>query len=77
MVRSGTTFRSRSAPRGGRGVALASQFLCEQRLAAGRLCVPFDLRARWPTTHHLVCRPEGLDDSRITAFRDWLVEALA
>ncbi|HXJ33811.1 MAG TPA: transcriptional regulator GcvA [Candidatus Eisenbacteria bacterium] len=66
-----------SAAEAGRGVALASQFLCEQRLAAGRLCVPFDLRASSPTTYHLVCRPEGLDDPRITAFRDWLVEALA
>jgi len=66
-----------SAAEVGRGIALASQFLCEQRLAAGRLCVPFDLRAPSPSTYHLVCRPEGLDDPRITAFRDWLVDALA
>ena len=66
-----------SAAEVGRGVALASQFLCEQRVAAGRLCIPFGLRAPSPTTYHLVCRPEGLDDPRITAFRDWLVGALA
>jgi LysR family glycine cleavage system transcriptional activator len=66
-----------SAAEVGRGVALASQFLCEQRLGAGRLCVPFDLRAPSATTYHLVCRPEGLDDPRIAAFRDWLVDALA
>jgi len=66
-----------SAAEVGRGVALASPFLCEQRVAAGRLCIPFGLRAPSPTTYHLVCRPEGLDDPRITAFRDWLVGALA
>jgi LysR family glycine cleavage system transcriptional activator len=66
-----------SAAETGRGVALSSQFLCEQRLAAGRLCVPFDLRVRSPSTYHLVCRPEGLEDPRITALRDWLVDALA
>jgi DNA-binding transcriptional LysR family regulator len=34
---------------------------------------------RWPScaAYHLVCRPEGLDDPRITAFRDWLLDALA
>jgi LysR family glycine cleavage system transcriptional activator len=65
-----------SAAETGRGVALSSQFLCEQRLAAGRLCVPFDLRVRSLSTYHLVCRPEGLEDPRITALRDWLVDAL-
>jgi DNA-binding transcriptional LysR family regulator len=39
--------------------------------------MPFDLRAPSTTTYHLVCRPEGLDDPRITAFRDWLLDALA
>jgi LysR family glycine cleavage system transcriptional activator len=66
-----------SAAEAGHGVALSSPFLCEQRLAAGRLCVPFELRVRSPSTYHLVCRPEGLEDPRITALRDWLVEALA
>ena len=66
-----------SAAEAGRGVALAGQFLCEQRLASGRLCVPFDLRASSPTTYHFVCREEDLGDRRITALRDWLVERLA
>ncbi len=66
-----------SAAEAGHGVALSSQFLCEQRLAAGRLCVPFELRVRSPSTYHLVCRPEGLEDPRIAALRDWLVDALA
>jgi hypothetical protein len=39
--------------------------------------VPFDLRVLSPSTYHLVCRPEGLEYPRITALRDWLVDALA
>ena len=65
-----------SAAESGHGVALSAEFLCAQRLAAGRLCAPFRVRARSASTYHLVCRPEGLEDPRIVAFRDWLVEAL-
>jgi LysR family glycine cleavage system transcriptional activator len=50
--------------------------LCAQRLTAGRLVAPFDLRVRSASTYHLVCRPESLDDPRVVAFRDWLVDAL-
>ena len=66
-----------SAAESGHGVALSSEFLCAQRLATGRLRVPFDVRARSASTYHLVCRPEGLEDPRIVALRDWLVEALS
>ena len=66
-----------SAAESGHGVALSSEFLCAQRLRAGRLCVPFEVRVRSPSTYHLVCRPEGLEDPRIVALRDWLVDALA
>jgi len=66
-----------SAAESGHGVALSTDFLCAQRLAAGRLCAPFSVRARSAATYHLVCRPEGLEDPRIVALRDWLVEALA
>jgi LysR family transcriptional regulator, glycine cleavage system transcriptional activator len=66
-----------SAAESGHGVALSSEFLCAQRLAAGRLCAPFRVRVRSAATYHLVCRPEGLEDPRIVALRDWLVEALA
>ena len=65
-----------SAAESGHGVALSSDFLCAQRLATGRLRAPFEFRARSASTYHLVCRPEGLDDPRIVALRDWLVEAL-
>jgi LysR family glycine cleavage system transcriptional activator len=66
-----------SAAEEGRGVALCARFLCERRLAAKRLCVPFDIGARSPSTYHLVCRGEELGDPRIVALRDWLVIALA
>ena len=65
-----------SAAESGHGVALSSDFLCAMRLAAGRLVAPFSVRARSASTYHLVCRPEGLEDARIVALRDWLVEAL-
>ncbi len=65
-----------SAAEAGRGIALASEFLCAQRLSAGRLVAPFDLRVRSASTYHLVCRPESLDDPRVVALRDWLVDAL-
>jgi LysR family glycine cleavage system transcriptional activator len=66
-----------SAAESAHGVALSTDFLCAHRLAAGRLCAPFRVRARSTATYHLVCRPEGLEDPRIVALRDWLVEALA
>jgi LysR family glycine cleavage system transcriptional activator len=65
-----------SAAESGHGVALSIDFLCARRLAAGRLVAPFNLRARSVSTYHLVCRPEGLEDARIVALRDWLVETL-
>lgn len=66
-----------SAAESGQGVALSSTLLCAAELADGRLCIPFDQRVRSAETYHLVCRPEGLEDPRIIAFRDWLVAALA
>ena len=66
-----------SAAEEGRGVALCGRFLCERRLESKRLCLPFDRGVKSALTYHLVCRPEGLDDPRIVALRDWLVDALA
>jgi LysR family glycine cleavage system transcriptional activator len=66
-----------SAAEAGQGVALSAKFLCEQRLASGRLCVPFVVGCRSSETYHLVCRPESLDDPRVVALRDWLVYSLA
>ncbi len=66
-----------SAAESGQGVALSTPILCAAELADGRLCIPLDLPVRSAQTYHLVCRPEGLEDPRIVAFRDWLVAALA
>jgi len=66
-----------SAAETGQGVVLSSPLLCGPELQAERLCRPFDLPVRSAETYHLVCRPEGLEDDRIIAFRDWLVESLA
>lgn len=68
---------AQSAAASGQGVALASPLLFAQHVEDGRLCVPFDRPVRSTSTYHLVCRPEGLEDPRIVAFRDWLVDALA
>lgn len=66
-----------SAAESGQGVALSSSLLCSAELADGRLCMPFDVGVPSAATYHLVCKPEGLGDPRIIAFRDWLVSALA
>jgi DNA-binding transcriptional LysR family regulator len=65
-----------SAAESGHGVALSVDFLCARRLATGQLVVPFSVRACSASTYHLVCRPQGLEDARIVALRDWLVETL-
>ena len=66
-----------SAAESGQGVALSTDFLCGAELASGRLVAPIAHRVRSPETYHLVCREESLEDPRVTAFRDWLVESLA
>lgn len=66
-----------SAAASGQGVALSTDLLCESWLRDGRLCRPLPQRARSAETYHLVCRPEGLDDPRIAALRDFLVDGLA
>jgi len=65
-----------SAAESGQGVALSTPLLCAPELADGRLCIPLDLPAPSAATYHFVCRPESLEDPRIIAFRDWLVDAL-
>jgi LysR family glycine cleavage system transcriptional activator len=66
-----------SAAASGQGVALSTELLCASWLRDGRLHQALPQRARSAETYHLVCRPEGLDDPRIMALRDFLVEGLA
>lgn len=66
-----------SAAESSQGVALCARFLCAQRIASGKLTIPFDIPSPSASTYHLVCRPESLVDARVTALRDWLVDSLA
>ena len=66
-----------SAAESGQGVALSFPLLCESRVREGRLVRPFDVSVRSDETYHFVCRPAGLEDPRIRALRDWLVDRLA
>jgi LysR family glycine cleavage system transcriptional activator len=66
-----------SAAESGQGIALSTHFLCGAELEAGRIVAPIDRRVASRETYHLVCREQSLQDPRVTAFRDWLVETLA
>lgn len=61
----------------GQGVALAADLLCAAWLRDRRLCRPLPQHLRSNQTYHFVCRPTDLDNPRITALRDWLVDRLA
>jgi LysR family glycine cleavage system transcriptional activator len=65
-----------SAAGSGQGVALSAPLLCERELSEGRLVAPFELRAPSAQTYHFVCREGSLDDPRVIALRDWLVDSL-
>jgi LysR family glycine cleavage system transcriptional activator len=65
-----------SAATSGQGVALSTELLCQRWLDDGRLCRPLPQRLRSDQTYHFVCRPEDLENPRVTALRDWLVERL-
>ncbi len=66
-----------SAAASGQGVALSTEILCQRWLDDGRLCRPLPQRSRSELTYHFVCRPEDLDNPRLTALRDWLVDRLS
>lgn len=63
----------------GLGVALGSDFLVGDEIAAGRLVRPFELGVGAPDsfTYYLVIPPERLGDPRVAAFRKWLLEETA
>jgi len=65
-----------SAAESAQGVALSTRFLCGAELDSGRLVAPIDLDVHSAETYHLVCRERSLEDPRVTAFRDWLVDSL-
>jgi LysR family glycine cleavage system transcriptional activator len=63
----------------GQGIALARDFLVADKLAAGTLVRPFDLRPPPDVAnfdYYLVCRARDAEQPKIVAFRDWaLAEA--
>ena len=60
----------------GQGVALVSDILVADELAAGRLVRPFDPSLSRPLTfsYYLLSPEDGDERPKIAAFRDWLLE---
>lgn len=58
----------------GQGVTLASRLLATEDLAAGRLVQPFDIYFRVDMGYYLVSSPASVNDSRVEAFRDWVLD---
>lgn len=58
----------------GQGVTLASRLLATEDLAAGRLVQPFDTYFRVDKGYFLLTSPASVNDPRIEAFRDWVLE---
>jgi LysR family glycine cleavage system transcriptional activator len=66
-----------SAAIAGQGFALGLSPLVEDDLAAGRLVRPFPVEVESSFGFWFVCRPDRLSEAKVTAFRDWLLEAAA
>ncbi len=58
----------------GLGVALGDVALIEDDLKAGRLVKPFDLTLEFDQGYNIVYRPGALEDAKVRAFRDFLLE---
>lgn len=61
----------------GHGVALASNVLVIDDLEAGRLVKPFDLAMEVNFAYYAVCLESTVEQPRIAAFRDWIMEEAA
>jgi LysR family glycine cleavage system transcriptional activator len=57
----------------GEGVALGRSTLVTADLAAGRLVRPFALALKSPSSFYLVYPPEAIRQSKVRAFRDWIL----
>ena len=58
----------------GEGVALGSLALIADDLAAGRLVCPFDTPLATGAAYYVVYPQGALNDPKVRAFRDWLME---
>jgi LysR family glycine cleavage system transcriptional activator len=59
----------------GLGVALLSRTLVNEELAAGRMVAPFRDQPL-ANAYHFICPPAHLQQPRVAAFRQWLLEAV-
>jgi len=59
----------------GHGVALGSNVLVDDDVAAGRLVRPFDLSLSDPLdfSYYVVCPEEAVDRPKVAAFRSWVI----
>ncbi len=58
----------------GLGVALAREQLIDADLKAGRLVIPFELRMPIKASYYIVCPQATVNQPKIKAFREWLLE---
>ena len=56
----------------GHGIALVSDVLAADDLAAGRLVRPFDLSVPVDFAYYVVCPPDKIDVPKVRLFCDWL-----
>ena len=61
----------------GQGVALSLEAMAADDIAAGRLCVPFQVRLPLQAGYYLVSLQETAELPRIRRFRDWLLGEVA
>ncbi len=61
----------------GQGVALTSENLIREDLAAGRLVTPFDVNLDEHNAYYLVAPPRAFERPNVQAFRDFLLAELA
>ncbi len=61
----------------GHGVVLASDILIADDLAAGRLVRPFEQTVSMDFGYFVVCPKERANDTKVAAFRDWLLAEAA
>ncbi len=61
----------------GQGVALSSENLIREDLAAGRLVKPFDVDLDRDNAYYLVAPPRAFERPNVQAFRDFLLAELA
>lgn len=80
-VRRGYTFnrnhQTMEAAISGMGIAIARRTLIHDELNSGRLIAPFSQRVPTGMHYGIVHAPSALDDRRILAVHDWLVEEAA